>query len=135
MPYSLFERYVFNSYLTEFFSSEIFGWYNLSPGIDHGKRRGKGRNIFLVAQITGSSSVAFWLFWLSILNLKTSLKFRLLGSVEDIGCWGHGYVRSIVNEIQIQITEPGIITMAWFFFRNLVGEISHEFQNRQVCVF
>eukprot|EP00250_Pteridium_aquilinum_P033849 c6479_g1_i1 orf=630-3299(-) len=39
---------------------------------------------------------------------RESLKFRLLGSVEDIGSWGHEYVR------------------------NLAGEIGVEFQNRQM---
>jgi hypothetical protein len=42
--------------------------------------------------------------------LQESLRFRLQGSVGDIGSWGHEYVR------------------------NLAGEIGNEFQQRQVFI-
>jgi len=56
------------------------------------------------AKITDKETKGFCADVISVLSMTMSesrecLKFRLLGSVEDIGSWGHEYVRHLASEI------------------------------------
>ncbi|XXG42952.1 hypothetical protein AAC387_Pa01g3101 [Persea americana] len=54
---------------------------------------------------------------------QESLKYRLLGSEGEIGSWGHGYVRNLVDEILEEFEKPEIEVSPISDLMTLVGQI------------
>nr|GMD33406.1 26S proteasome non-ATPase regulatory subunit 2 homolog A [Ipomoea batatas] len=68
---------------------------------------------------------------------RESLKYRLLGSYEDIGSWGHEYVRiqiasEALNSNLVVCSHFKIVVInANYFCRNLAGEVAQEYRQTE----